>query len=66
MFSDAVDGSKATITAVSAAASADVLAVGFASGVVHLFDRYVPVPFVPSCRLIACAMLRMMSNPIGA
>ena len=48
MFSDAVDGSNATITAVSAAASADVLAVGFASGVVHLFDRYVPVPFVPS------------------
>ena len=48
MFSDAVDGSKAIITAVSAAASADVLAVGFASGVGQLYDRYVPVPRVPS------------------
>lgn len=48
MFSDAADGSKATITVVSVAACADVLAVGFASGVVHLFDRYVPVLRMPS------------------
>jgi hypothetical protein len=48
MFSDAVDGSKATITVVSVAACADVLAVGFASGGVHLFDRYVSVPCMPS------------------